>query len=98
MGNNNPGASRPLNDVAIYTDYEGYSAAFTTGPDFGCIHWEAKITDLLIERQKTHGSFETHAEIEPGLPSHIVWRLIVAGLAIFWALFAMALLTFCTGE
>ena len=44
---------------------------------------------------------------EPGLPSRIVWRLIVAGLAIclivvglaiYWALFAMALLTFCTGE
>jgi hypothetical protein len=29
-------------DMAVYTDYEGYAAGFTTGPDFGCIHWEAK--------------------------------------------------------
>ena len=25
-----------------YTDYEGYSAQFWTGPDFGCIHFEPR--------------------------------------------------------
>jgi hypothetical protein len=27
-------------DVLVYSDYEGYSAGFCTGQDFGCIHWE----------------------------------------------------------
>jgi len=29
-------------DGLDYWDYEGYSAGFTTGPQFGCIHWEKK--------------------------------------------------------
>lgn len=29
-------------NAAAYSDCEGYSAAFHTGPDFGCCHWEAK--------------------------------------------------------
>jgi hypothetical protein len=29
-------------DGLQYWDYEGYSAGFETGEDFGCIHWEAK--------------------------------------------------------
>jgi hypothetical protein len=33
-----------------------------------------------------------------GWVSHILWRLIVAGLAIFWALFVFALAARCTGE
>jgi hypothetical protein len=27
-------------DGLEYWDYEGYSAGFSTGEDFGCIHWE----------------------------------------------------------
>jgi hypothetical protein len=29
-------------NAAGYTDREGYGAHFRTGPDFGCIHHEAK--------------------------------------------------------
>jgi len=29
-------------DIAMYSDCEGYDATFRTGPDFGCIHHEAK--------------------------------------------------------
>lgn len=25
-------------DMLIYSDYEGYSAGFDTGADFGCVH------------------------------------------------------------
>jgi len=28
------------NDTLIYWDYEGYSAGFDVGKDFGCIHHE----------------------------------------------------------
>ena len=27
-------------DMLLYSDYEGYSACFDTGKDFGCIHHE----------------------------------------------------------
>lgn len=30
----------PINGLG-YWDYEGYLAYFSTGPAFGCIHWEA---------------------------------------------------------
>jgi hypothetical protein len=33
--------SPPLDGLA-YTDYEGYNAYLSTGPDFGCIHHEAR--------------------------------------------------------
>ena len=33
----------PINGL-VYWDYEGYSAEFATGEDFGCIHWEEKCT------------------------------------------------------
>lgn len=26
-------------DGMLYWDYEGYSAGFRTGPDFGCVHF-----------------------------------------------------------
>lgn len=29
-------------DGLRYWDYEGYSAGFETGEDFGCIHWKGK--------------------------------------------------------
>ena len=29
-------------DSLVYYDYEGYSAGFTTGSEFGCIHWREK--------------------------------------------------------
>ncbi len=29
-------------DNLLYADYEGYSADFETGEDFGCIHWVSK--------------------------------------------------------
>jgi len=29
-------------DGVEYWDFEGYSAGFYTGEDFGCIHWEVK--------------------------------------------------------
>jgi hypothetical protein len=29
-------------DAAVYYDFESFQATFTTGPEFGCIHWEAK--------------------------------------------------------
>ena len=29
-------------DGLRYWDHESYSCGFETGPDFGCIHWEAK--------------------------------------------------------
>ena len=29
-------------DMLIYADYEGYSAGFMTGEEFGCIHGELK--------------------------------------------------------
>lgn len=29
-------------DGLYYWDYEGYSAGFETGPDFGCVHWEVR--------------------------------------------------------
>ena len=29
-------------DIAWYSDREDYGAIFRTGPDFGCVHWEAK--------------------------------------------------------
>lgn len=31
-------------DMLIYGDYEGYSAGFDTGKDFGCVHWSALST------------------------------------------------------
>lgn len=30
---------RPLNDKLEYWDYEGYSAGFYVGKNFGCIHF-----------------------------------------------------------
>ena len=27
-------------DMLVYSDYEGHSAGFEVGKDFGCIHWE----------------------------------------------------------
>jgi len=27
-------------DALVYGDYDGYSASFGTGEDFGCVHWE----------------------------------------------------------
>lgn len=32
----------PLNDKFEYIDYEGYSASFYVGQNFGCIHWASK--------------------------------------------------------
>jgi len=29
-------------DGVSYTDYEGWSATFKTGQDFGCIHFKVK--------------------------------------------------------
>jgi len=29
-------------DMLTYSDYEGYSATFSTGQNFGCIHFEEK--------------------------------------------------------
>lgn len=29
-------------DMAVFSDCEGYSASFVTGPNFGCIHHEPK--------------------------------------------------------
>ena len=34
--------SKITDDSLTYADFEGYSAHFTTGPDFGCVHWEAR--------------------------------------------------------
>ena len=31
-----------LLDGLMYEDYKGYAAGFSTGQDFGCIHWESK--------------------------------------------------------
>lgn len=33
------GGSRTPEDGLRYWDYEGYSAGFDTGENFGCIHW-----------------------------------------------------------
>lgn len=30
-------------DELGYSDYEGYSANFNTGPKFGCIHWQKRV-------------------------------------------------------
>jgi len=30
----------PDEDTLVYGDYEGYSAYFTTGPEFSCIHFK----------------------------------------------------------
>ena len=32
----------PDDDMMQYFDYEGYSAGFYTGPEFGCIHFKEK--------------------------------------------------------
>ena len=32
-------------DALIYWDSEGYSAGFETGPDFGCVHARARLSD-----------------------------------------------------
>ncbi len=32
---------QPPQDGLRYWDYEGYSAGFDTGEDFGCVHWVA---------------------------------------------------------
>ena len=29
------------NNMLVYSSDYGYSGSFMTGPDFGCIHWEA---------------------------------------------------------
>lgn len=34
------GTSERVTDGLVYWDYEGYSAGFKTGENFGCIHWE----------------------------------------------------------
>ena len=34
--------SEPNSDDLGYSDYEGYSAGFSVGEDFGCIHWKQK--------------------------------------------------------
>lgn len=34
--------SEPNSDDLSYSDYEGYSAGFSVGEDFGCIHWKQK--------------------------------------------------------
>lgn len=36
------GTGRVERDGMEYWDYEGYSAGFNTGKDFGCIHWKQK--------------------------------------------------------
>jgi hypothetical protein len=37
------GLERPrTDDMLVYGDYEGYSADFDTGPEFGCIHFERR--------------------------------------------------------
>ena len=33
---------KPQDDMMEYGDFEGYSASFYTGPEFGCIHFKAK--------------------------------------------------------
>lgn len=35
-------AAQLADDELGYWDFEGYAAGFNVGPDFGCIHWEAK--------------------------------------------------------
>ncbi len=35
---------RESDDQLVYADYEGYSAGFSVGPNFGCIHFEPKGT------------------------------------------------------
>lgn len=35
------GGPQPPQDGLRYWDYEGYSAGFDTGEDFGCVHWVA---------------------------------------------------------
>jgi len=35
------GSEDRFKDGLEYWDYEGYSAGFTTGPDFGCIHFSS---------------------------------------------------------
>lgn len=32
----------PDSDDLSYSDYEGYSASFNVGKNFGCIHWKQK--------------------------------------------------------
>lgn len=34
-------SSQTPRDGLQYWDYEGYSAGFETGEDFGCVHWTA---------------------------------------------------------
>lgn len=29
-------------DGVLYWDYEGYMAEFSTGEDFGCVHWKQR--------------------------------------------------------
>lgn len=34
--------TEPNSDDLSYSDYEGYSASFNVGENFGCIHWKQK--------------------------------------------------------
>jgi len=37
------GEKPSLGDEMIYWDYEGYSANYLVGPEFGCVHFEKKL-------------------------------------------------------
>lgn len=37
---------RKETDKLLYQDYEGYSAYFLVGCNFGCIHWEEKCKNI----------------------------------------------------
>ena len=39
--NPNPDREFPI-DGLVYDDHEGYEASLHVGPEFGCIHWEAR--------------------------------------------------------
>lgn len=36
---------KTTDDMLLYADYEGYSASFETGQNFGCIHFKEKDKD-----------------------------------------------------
>jgi hypothetical protein len=35
-------------DWLVYADFEGYAASFTTGENFGCIHWVKRPLTLIV--------------------------------------------------
>lgn len=60
------GNYKNIKDKLVYSDYEGYSAYFYVGEEFGCIHWKQKDENTILDRMfelLKDGETHTYTEI-----------------------------------